>query len=128
MSLPGRPPARSFLAFDFGTRRVGVASGNTVIGHATPLRTLAAEGDARFQAIAALVASILALLTRMRDLNAELVRKLASTSRKRPPSETMRRRSVVIAMMLVAVGHLPEQFTVAQSPRRPLAEVLHTLG
>ena len=41
MSLPGRPPARSFLAFDFGTRRVGVASGNTVIGHATPLRTLA---------------------------------------------------------------------------------------
>lgn len=31
-------------------------------------------------------------------------------------------------MMLVAVGHLPERFTVAQSPRRPLAEVLHTLG
>ena len=31
-------------------------------------------------------------------------------------------------MMLVAVGHLPEHFSVAQSPRRPLAEVLHTLG
>lgn len=31
-------------------------------------------------------------------------------------------------MMLVAVGHLPEHFTVAQSPRRPLAEVLQTLG
>ena len=56
MSAPGRSPARSFLSFDFGTRRVGVASGNTVLGHATPLRTLAAEGDARFAAIAVLVA------------------------------------------------------------------------
>jgi transposase len=42
-------------------------------------------------AVAALVASILALLARMRDLNTELVRKLASHSRARPPSETMRR-------------------------------------
>ena len=79
MSLPGRPkgehrsaqhegaplssssptpPAtapRSFLAFDFGTRRVGVATGNTLTGHATPLKTLAVEGDARFAAIAALI-------------------------------------------------------------------------
>ena len=31
-------------------------------------------------------------------------------------------------MMLVAVGHLPEHFTVACSPRRPLDEVLHQLG
>src|SRR5262249_57664592 len=42
-------------------------------------------------AVAALVASILALLTRMRDLNTELVRKLASQSKRRPPSEAMRR-------------------------------------
>jgi transposase len=42
-------------------------------------------------AVAALVASILALLTRMRDLNTELVRKLASQSKKRPPNEAMRR-------------------------------------
>ena len=42
-------------------------------------------------AIAALVASILALLGRMRDLNTELVRKLASQSKKRPPNEAMRR-------------------------------------
>jgi transposase len=42
-------------------------------------------------AFAALVASFLALLTRMRDLNTELVRKLASQSKKRPPSEAMRR-------------------------------------
>jgi pyrimidine operon attenuation protein / uracil phosphoribosyltransferase len=48
--------ARSFLAFDFGLRRVGVASGNTVTGRGTPLTTVAAEGDARFEAIGRLVA------------------------------------------------------------------------
>ena len=47
--------ALSFLAFDYGTRRVGVASGNTVLGHAQPLKTVAAEGDARFAAIARLI-------------------------------------------------------------------------
>jgi putative Holliday junction resolvase len=46
---------RSFLAFDFGTRRVGVASGNTVLGFAQPLRTIAVEGEARFAAIGALL-------------------------------------------------------------------------
>jgi len=49
-------PHRSFLAFDFGTRRVGVASGNTLTRTATPLRTVAAEGDARFAALGALIA------------------------------------------------------------------------
>jgi transposase len=42
-------------------------------------------------AIAALVTAIVALLVRMRDLNVELMRKLASKSRKRPPNEAMRR-------------------------------------
>jgi putative Holliday junction resolvase len=46
---------QSFLAFDFGLRRVGVATGNTLLKSAQPLRTIAAEGDARFQAIAALI-------------------------------------------------------------------------
>jgi len=46
---------QSFLAFDFGTRRVGVACGNQLLGRAQPLRTLAAEGEARFAAIAALL-------------------------------------------------------------------------
>ena len=45
----------SFLAFDFGTRRVGVATGNTLTGSAQALRTVAAEGDARFEAIGRLV-------------------------------------------------------------------------
>ena len=46
---------QNFLAFDFGTRRVGVATGNTLLGRASPLKTVAAGGDARFAAIAALV-------------------------------------------------------------------------
>ena len=35
----------SFLAFDFGVRRVGVATGNSLTRTATPLTTIAAEGD-----------------------------------------------------------------------------------
>jgi len=49
------PSPRSFLAFDFGTKRVGVASGNTVTCSATPLRTIAETGDARFSAIGKLL-------------------------------------------------------------------------
>ena len=46
----------SFLAFDFGVRRVGVATGNSLTRTATPLVTVAVEGEARLAAIAALVA------------------------------------------------------------------------
>jgi putative Holliday junction resolvase len=55
---PSPPPAtrpQSFLSFDFGTRRLGVATGNTLLGRAQALRTVAAEGDARFAAIARLI-------------------------------------------------------------------------
>ena len=52
---PASPPL-TLLAFDFGTRRVGVAAGNTLLRTAQPLRTVAAEGDARWAAIAALIA------------------------------------------------------------------------
>lgn len=45
----------SFLAFDFGLKRVGVATGNTLLGAAQPLRTLALAGEARFEAIGALI-------------------------------------------------------------------------
>ena len=44
------------LAFDYGTRRVGVACGNTLTCSATPLAAIAAEGEARFAAIARLIA------------------------------------------------------------------------
>ncbi len=45
----------SYLAFDFGTRRVGVACGNTLTRQAQPLRTIAAQGEARFAAIGRLI-------------------------------------------------------------------------
>ena len=50
------PAPRSFLAFDFGVRRIGVATGNTLTRNATPLRTIALDADARFDAIARLIA------------------------------------------------------------------------
>ena len=52
--MPSVP--RSFLAFDFGLRRVGVASGNSVTRQATPMKTVAAEGEQRFAEIARLIA------------------------------------------------------------------------
>jgi putative holliday junction resolvase len=47
---------RTFLSFDFSLKRVGVASGNSLTRSATPLTTLSVDGDARFAAIAQLVA------------------------------------------------------------------------
>ncbi len=41
-----------FLAFDFGLKRTGVASGNRITRTASPQATIAAEGDARFAQIA----------------------------------------------------------------------------
>lgn len=56
MMKPGAPASslQSFLAFDFGTRRIGVASGNRLLGGAEPRATLAG-GDAAFPAIAQLI-------------------------------------------------------------------------
>jgi putative Holliday junction resolvase len=45
------PAPQTFLSFDFGQRRVGVATGNSLLRQAQPLQTVAAEGDARFAAI-----------------------------------------------------------------------------
>jgi putative Holliday junction resolvase len=47
--------ARSFLSFDFGTRRIGVASGNSLLGHASPLATVSVQGEPRWQAIGKLI-------------------------------------------------------------------------
>jgi len=49
-------PPSTLLAFDFGPKRTGVATGNTVTRSAQPLRTIAVEGDARFAQIATLIA------------------------------------------------------------------------
>ncbi len=50
------PRPLSFLAFDFGLKRVGVATGNTLLGEARALNTIADEGDRRFARIEALIA------------------------------------------------------------------------
>ncbi len=42
---------QTFLAFDFGLKRTGVATGNRLTRSATPQATIAAVGDARFAAI-----------------------------------------------------------------------------
>ena len=47
---------QQFLAFDFGTKRTGCASGNRVFGGASPLPTIKTEGaDARFAAVEQLI-------------------------------------------------------------------------
>ncbi len=48
-------PTLTYLAFDYGLRRVGVATGNSLMHQARPLRTIQAEGKARFAEIAKLV-------------------------------------------------------------------------
>lgn len=54
-SVPVAVPShfQSFLAFDFGLKRTGVASGNRLLGAATPQATIKAEGDARFAQVEA---------------------------------------------------------------------------
>jgi putative Holliday junction resolvase len=46
------PHVQTFLAFDFGLKRTGVASGNRLTRTATPQPTITAPGDARFVLIA----------------------------------------------------------------------------
>ena len=46
------PHVQTFLAFDFGLKRTGVASGNRLTRTATPLTSITAVGDARFAPIA----------------------------------------------------------------------------
>ncbi len=48
--------AQTFLAFDFGLKRTGIATGNLLTRSATPQSTIAAEGDARFPEIARRIA------------------------------------------------------------------------
>ena len=53
---PPAAPAGCVLAFDFGTRRIGVAVGDTSVALAHPLATIAAEkNDQRFAAIRGLI-------------------------------------------------------------------------
>ena len=49
-------PEGTLLAFDFGTRRIGIAKGSTLLGSAAPLATIDAEkNEVRFAKIAELI-------------------------------------------------------------------------
>ena len=57
-ALPPVVPAQfqTFLAFDFGLKRTGVAVGSRLLGTASPQATIRAEGDARFAQVAQRIA------------------------------------------------------------------------
>jgi putative Holliday junction resolvase len=46
---------QTFIAFDYGLKRTGVAVGNRMLGTATPQPTIKAEGEARLTAVQARV-------------------------------------------------------------------------
>jgi len=51
------PPHATVMGFDFGARRIGVATGNLLLAHATPLTTIHAETNAdRLAAVSVLFA------------------------------------------------------------------------
>ncbi len=56
VSAPAAHVHLSFLGFDFGTRRIGVATGNTLTRNARPLRSVAGDAADPFDAIGLLIA------------------------------------------------------------------------
>ena len=56
-SILSAPSSATYLAFDFGIKRIGIATGNTLVRRAHPLTTISEEKtEARFAKIAALIA------------------------------------------------------------------------
>ena len=54
--MPEAKKDHTVMAFDYGTRRIGVAIGNTVTKAGQPIQTIAENGDdARFRLIGALI-------------------------------------------------------------------------
>ncbi|MFZ4481294.1 MAG: Holliday junction resolvase RuvX [Rhodoferax sp.] len=52
LPAPVAPGLQTFLAFDFGVKRTGLAVGNRLLRTAQPQGTIKAEGEARFSKIA----------------------------------------------------------------------------
>jgi transposase len=71
-------------------------------------------------AIVALIAAVVALLGRMRDLNTELMAKLANKTRRRPPSETMRRLQLELPLFMQPAAN--DAGTVPTPPVLPVRE------
>jgi len=57
IGAPGRAAdtLQSFLAFDYGLKRTGVATGTRLLGAATPRKSIHAEGKARFAKVAEVI-------------------------------------------------------------------------
>ena len=55
-AVPGAAPAQSLLAFDYGTRRIGVASGQRLLGRGEPRGTVTVAGSSHFDTIGRLIA------------------------------------------------------------------------
>ena len=77
-------------------------------------------------ALVALVAAIVALLMKMRDLNMELMAKLASKSRKRPPNEAMRRLQMELPFLCAAAANdsrppIPDKKPKKRGAKKPKA-------
>jgi transposase len=78
-------------------------------------------------AIATLVTAIVALLVRMRDLNGELMRRLTSRSRKRPPHEAMRRLQMELPLLWTSPANdakpapAPEKKPKKRGAKKPTA-------
>jgi len=57
MSKPGTAHSETIMAFDFGEKRIGIAIGETLLGEARALATIAeSANDRRFAAIGKLIA------------------------------------------------------------------------
>ena len=69
-------------------------------------------------ALGLLLAAVMALLTRMRDLNTELMRQIALGRRKRPPSETMRRLQLELPLWGAAPANDAEPPKTKPSKKR----------
>lgn len=54
--MPEAAPAATYLAFDFGLRRIGAAVGDTITGNARPLPTVHCPNGVDWRAIGKLVA------------------------------------------------------------------------
>ena len=64
-----------------------------------------------------LVAAVIALVTRMRDINTELTKRLVDLRRRRPRSETLAR--VECQLVLAEIGRADGQDRALESRRRP---------
>jgi transposase len=72
------------------------------------------------RAIPELISAVLALLQRMREINTELMARIATKSRKRPPSETLRRLQLELPLMFATPANDTAGAELEGPPEPPL--------